>query len=329
MDLTLIIKDLLTRREGIVIPGLGSLVIEYQSAKINPQRKVIQPPLKKLCFYPEVKADSDQILASYLSSRQNITLKEARNQVSSFVSQINKQLISSGRYELKGIGTFKKTENNHLHFIADEHFDLNMGFEEIPTETFELEEHKHSRTVTSPVAPPPERKKSRKKMLIWGSLAGFLLLIMAGGYYIGFFDYLAYKIRNEELFHQVLHQKEDDKKPVHSARTTSDTAVSREVRQALHQMTSKKTALRYEAPRDTNTYYLIAGSFRIRNNAQQFKNQLERRGFNAQILEKENLYRVSIESFDKKENALVKLYQMRDSGKLSSIWLLTVREKDH
>jgi hypothetical protein len=328
LDLSLIIKDLLTRREGIVIPGLGSLAIEYQSAKINPQRKVIQPPVKKLCFYPEVKADSDQILASSLSLRQNITLREAREQVSSFVSQINKQLIRNGRYELKGIGTFKKGENNQIHFIADEHFELNMGFEEIPTETFELEENKQSRTIASPVAPPPERKKSRKKNLIWGSLSVFLLLIMAGGYYIGFFDYLAYKIQKEDFFRQVLHQKEDNKKQVHSAGTTSDTAVSREVKEALHQMTSKKTALRYEAPRDTNTYYLIAGSFQIHNNARQFKKQINSRGFNAEILEKDNLYRVAIESFEKKENALVKLYQMRDSGKLKSIWLLTVRKKD-
>ena len=93
-------------------------------------------------------------------------------------------------------------------------------------------------------------------------------------------------------------------------------------------MTDKKQALMYKENKDTSTYYLVAGSFKKYKKAQEFVGQLKEKGYSPAILEKDGLFRVTIQTFDKKEDALAKLYQMRDTGRLKSIWLLSVREKD-
>ena len=160
-----------------------------------------------------------------------------------------------------------------------------------------------------------------------------MLIIAGGGYYIGFFDYLAYKIKNQEILKQIYNsgKKEQTKKnpPTLANDTALDTAsVSPEIKQTINRMTDKKRALMYREPEDSKTYHIIAGSFQIRNNALQYKDQLMQKGYQAKILENDSLFRISVKSYDKKEDALVELYQMRDSGELKSIWLLALQEKD-
>jgi cell division protein FtsN len=165
-------------------------------------------------------------------------------------------------------------------------------------------------------------------------LTGILLVIIAGGgYYTGFFDYLAYKIRNQEILKQIYIPKEHEQSNKQTTTLADDTtmdttSVSPEIRRAINRMTDKKRALMYKEPEDSKTYHIIAGSFQVRSNAIDYRDQLIKKGFKAKVLENESLFRISVKSFDEKEDALVELYQMRDSGKLKSIWLLAVQEKD-
>ena len=207
-----------------------------------------------------------------------------------------------------------------------------MGFEEIAAEPFELEKIQEPGKKINYTPPPPPPRRSRKKAIPWITASLLLLIIIGGGYYTGFFNYLAYKIENQEIFQKISDAESPDNagdEPEAMADTALDTvSVPKEIRQAISRMTNKKRALMYKEPEDNKIYHIIAGSFRVRNNAVEYQNNLTNQGYKAQILENDSLFRISVKSFDKKEDALVELYQMRDTGKLKSIWLLAVQEKD-
>jgi cell division protein FtsN len=71
-------------------------------------------------------------------------------------------------------------------------------------------------------------------------------------------------------------------------------------------------------------YYVIIGSFRIIDNARNFKNQLVSEGFQPVILENENgLFRVSVASYNEENPARNRIAGIRTNyQKYSDVWLL-------
>ncbi|MBS3807985.1 MAG: SPOR domain-containing protein [Bacteroidales bacterium] len=327
MDIPHIIKDMLTRREGLVIPGLGSLTSAFQPASIRPDQKLIQPPRKKLRLDTKVQTDADEVLASELATRQNISLEKAREQIQKYVDEIHNQLNTKGRYEIEGIGVLEKKLAGTIQLKEAATAESDLGFEALTAEPFELE--------PPPSPPPPVGKRSRKKRTIWFSLlAVFLLLVGYAGWYTGFYDYVIRKWEQKQQTAQMPPQKkegnrkETPEKKNAGQKAADTTGQDSQVDQVLDRMTDKKQALMYKEQKDTTDYYIVAGSFRKMKNAQEYCRQLKQKGYTTRILEKNGLYRITVQSFDKKEDALVKLYQMRDTGKLESIWLLAAPEKD-
>ena len=318
---------MLTRREGLVIPGLGSLTSAFQPASIRPDQKVIQPPRKKLRLDTKVQTDADEVLASELATRQNISMEKAREQIQKYVDEIHNRLNTKGRYEIEGIGVLEKKLAGTIQLKEAATPESDLGFEALTAEPFELE---------PPQSPPPAvGKRSRKKATIWFSLlAVFLLLVGYAGWYTGFYDYVIRKWKQKQQTAQMPPQKKEGnrketaKKKDAGQKAADTTGQDSQVDQVLDRMTDKKQALMYKEQKDTTDYYIVAGSFRKMKNAQEYCRQLEQKGYATSILEKNGLYRITVQSFDKKEDALVKLYQMRDTGKLESIWLLAAPEKD-
>jgi len=84
---------------------------------------------------------------------------------------------------------------------------------------------------------------------------------------------------------------------------------------------SKEEALLAKEPLDQ--YYLIAGSFKIRDNALRFREQLTNEGYHSSIFEsKEKFYRVSMLVFSDKKEALKAFYAVRKEEDRSDVWLL-------
>ena len=330
MDIHYIIKDLLTKREGLVIPGLGSFIPEFQPASIRQDKKMIHPPRKQFRFDPTIKEDADNILASEIARQQEMDLKEALRHVEAFTGEVTRQLDEKGSYELEGLGFLEKKPGGVIDLKQAESEEADLGFEAIAAEPFELEtppkKPRQAAAPSTPPPPPPVKKRSRRKTTIWLTiLAVFVLLIGYAGWYTGFYDYVLRQWKQRAQTSEATTPPPKDK-----PRTQEQKPASRDdkIDQALDQMTDKKQALMYKEEKDSSNYYLVAGSFKKYENAQEFVGQLTKKGYSPDILEKDNLFRVTIQTFDKKEDALVKLYQMRDTSQLKSIWLLSVREKD-
>ena len=329
MDIQYIIKDLLTKREGLVVPGLGSFISEFQPASIRQDKKMIHPPRKQFRFDPTIVEDADNVLASEIARQKKIDIQEAFPLIEQFTEEVKKQLEEQGSFELKGLGTLEKKAGGVIDLrqvLSDE---ADLGFEAIAAEPFELESTPQKTSPTrapSSPPPPPVKKRAPKKSTIWLSiLAVFVLLIGYAGWYTGFYDYVIRQWKQRQHTSQVTPPPEKQQPQQQDRQPASPEG---KIDQALDRMTDKKQALMYKEDKDTSTYHLVAGSFKKYKNAQEFVGQLKEKGYSPAILEKDGLFRVTIQTFDKKEDALAKLYQMRDTGRLKSIWLLSVREKD-
>ena len=72
----------------------------------------------------------------------------------------------------------------------------------------------------------------------------------------------------------------------------------------------------------TKNYHVIAGAFIEKSNAEKLNNSLIESKFNSEILLSENGYhRVSYNSFESKENAIIELEKLKRINK--SAWILT------
>ena len=71
-------------------------------------------------------------------------------------------------------------------------------------------------------------------------------------------------------------------------------------------------------------YYVIIGSFRVLENAKNYKQQLIKEGFTPVLMENENgLYRVSVAAYNMEESAREKIANIRSKyPKYSDVWLL-------
>lgn len=75
-------------------------------------------------------------------------------------------------------------------------------------------------------------------------------------------------------------------------------------------------------------YYVIIGSFKVLDNARNYKTQLKEEGFTPVILENESgLYRVSVSAYNDEQPARNKIGNIRTNyEKYSDVWLL-IRKK--
>ena len=95
-----------------------------------------------------------------------------------------------------------------------------------------------------------------------------------------------------------------------------------EIVEVIDQITDKREALLYTEPPKPG-YYIIAGSFKNRVNANIFKDEISSKGISPIIIEGEGgLYRVAVKKYETKDKAQEALQILRGSFS-NSLWILS------
>ena len=356
MDVLFYIKDLLLKRDGLVVSEFGSFVVKNISSKMDQSTKKLIPPHKSIEFNPHITEDQDQILALEISEKEKISLEEANEVIGKKVKEMKEALDQKKKYPVSGLGVFQKDEQG-LHFRELQKDLQNFGLEEIDAAPFELDSKPSAskqparktpaqpqKATSSNTAKPTQptrtpKKPSRKKSKTWYWIAGGILIlagIAGGSYYMGLWDDARPLPKKKQVSQAARSQesaRKKDQKP--AVDLSDDTANVGKIHQSLEKMTDKKKALMYQENQKATeaekaggqSYHLVVGSFKRRNNAEEFSRQIKEKGYSPTILEKDGLFRITVKSFNNKQEALVYLYHMRDTGKVKSVWLLTVNEE--
>ncbi len=109
------LKKLLYQYDCVVVPELGAFLAHYQPASFFEATGLFLPPRKRVAFNEALRLD-DGILLNYIMLHEGIGREQAQRQVGQFVSEMRRQVVSQGRFDLDNIGAFSQNDEGSLQF---------------------------------------------------------------------------------------------------------------------------------------------------------------------------------------------------------------------
>ncbi|WP_417443498.1 SPOR domain-containing protein [Joostella sp.] len=302
------ISDLLYRYECVTIPGFGSFITQHKPAKVHYNTNAFYPPSKSIAFNEQLKSN-DGLLTKYVAEAQNVSYEEATKKIEATVLSWRKTLLSKERIALKNIGELWSNEDEkilfqpsyHLNYLTDS-FGLSsfvspsITREELKKDIEKIEEK-------APIAFTPERRKNRSYLKY---AAIFLLAVSAGT--------IGYRL--------VDIQKENQ---VQVAQQEAQEQIERDIQKATFFDTAplEIPSITLKVEKQPLKYHIIAGAFRVEENADKKVNQLIEKGFDAERIGKNKygLHQVTYASFADVPEALTFLREVKKTES-SEAWLL-------
>jgi hypothetical protein len=339
LELQNVIKELLAKYNYISLPGLGSFVQSYQSAKLSPDGKEFLPPRQTLTFDTS-RSFNDEVLERLLMERQQLIQKDAEEKVKVFVEAVRKGISSKQGVTFLNVGTLKQDEKGSIVFLeADEYTKVSSTFGLNPLSVLEKTKGKAYQTpipksvTEKPLARKPFGKKGRN----------IAIAALAAVIFVGLFLSALYVFVPEFRFWE-----QDSTKPPQRSQLlipeiefendisieeefSSETATGNFDAQEVHDLTTtintqvdKKKALFYEEAKelDANTFYIISGSFINIENAQNHYRTLEKQGYKPEMLEQQGKFRVAMCKYTDRNRALRELERLRREKPTEAVWLL-------
>ncbi len=322
------IKDLLFTNQGVIIPGLGGFVSEYEPAAFDVSENKFLPPSKKITFNPEYNY-SDSLLIEFISEKEKTRIEQAKKMLDDFVKESKYKLNKGEEINFPGIGILSQKTKGSIQFKQNKDSNLlidSFGLHSIKTTPIT----KPQTTKSSKIQAEHKNQKSYKKVIILSASAIVFLCLVGLSWYLtkGFSDFsLITKSKNidkEELNQQVIINTEKNLDSI--AKADSIKAI---INHSIDENTDKKDALFYEEPEKQESkpqysaYHIIAGSFKRMENAEKFSSKLKTKGYHPEIIQSdENLIRISIFTYTDESEALKKLYKLRETSDIKSVWIL-------
>lgn len=335
------IRQILSRQEAVILPGFGSLVIS-QGGGVSTADGRIDPMGVLIKFDAEHPKDDGKLAKEYAEG-ENIDTAEAGQQVLELIDAIKFKLDKGEQYDLDLVGTFTRDDDNRVRFDKDPNWIIDPDLFGLPSlDLLELEEDDEQAPPTQkePVAMKNRSEaklgeaKGRAKIManrapvnkwriIWiviGALIIVLVLILLiptknGESGIKFSkDGLVMKdnVVGEDL------QNAEESNELHTDEIEQESEPS-DTQEAVQEQEVNETQTPVET---TNDFFIIAGSFAELRNATELMESLKAEGFSSEIIMTESrLYRVSVQSYVEKQQAIDDLDRIKQHPGLGSCWV--------
>ncbi len=334
MDLCRYIKELLFIHDCVIIPEFGGFVTEYRPARINHESNTIIPPGKEIRFNSSL-THNDGLFISYISEQKGIGYVDAKRMVTGFVNDVSRKLEKGKRVVFEEVGTFYHDRYGNLQFEPDptsnflaDSFGL-YEFALTPLEEYDVEKRIRKKFADK----EPSRANFRRKVL-WRVAIAVPLLVALVVIPLKT-DLLKFRhnvsslnpISNSDVVDSNAGQPEEaiQQEGMEEAITVEkQLEADHEIRQsdlsAERDDVEEGPAAETIAPVE---YYIIAGSFRILGNAEQYKERLAGKGYPSTVMDPVNgLHRVTINGFTTKDKAISALAELRKDPANKELWIL-------
>lgn len=307
MQITTYINDLLYRYECVIIPGFGALLTQYQSAKIDGENQTFYPPAKTLSFNRQLQTN-DGLLANYIASVEKCSYESSLQKLRNYTGKLSLQLSEKEVVSLSNIGDFHLNEENSVQFIPSSKQNFNtasFGLTSFvaPKVTREV----YIETVTQleekvPLYITPERR-SKKTYLKYAAIA--LVAISIAGF-------SGMKLYEGEVQKYNFAEKQK-----------ANTIVETQIQEATFSIENPLPALNLTFKKQVGNYHIIAGAFRVEENADKKILQLQDKGFTPTLIgvNKYGLHQVAYHSFENRLDALKSLREIKKTQNPDA-WLL-------
>lgn len=346
------ITQLLFEHDCVIVPDLGGFFTVRTEAGYEPEAHKFKAPGKRSAFNPAL-THNDGLLIGSIAKQSGKTYDEAKAHVAQFTRNVQNALNSGAGVSLSGLGTLAKNSGAKIIFTPDEsiNFDTSSyaltSFHAVPATKKDAPE-KQPAGVDQPqqknqlYSEPESKEKTDSKKRILAAAATILILIAGSylGWLIAFTGFMnpaqnfaaadlnpfaekvcdLYSPRKEiPLFLQSeLGSYQNPLQIKHDYAQLFLTADAKEfIPVKITQRPSGTGSVK------ANTYYIMAGAFKSKNNADQFVNKLNQNGYSGIILDQKNsLYRVASAQAQSRKQAEKLLAEIRNNVN-SGAWILS------
>ena len=316
LDLSNYITGLLFINDCVILPGFGGFVANYQEAQHDATSNTFTPPSKKLVFNSNLSYNVG-LLINYLSQQLSVSYAEAKEMVRQSVEDVWIRLERGESVEFDGIGSFQYGDNDALVFSP-------KITENLLTDSYGMFSFRF----------PPLSYKSSDEPIINNDNIRHMPNLNSRQ----ILSYAAILVPIAALIALIpvyQNSKSQSASVISIEDTVTATVPKSSVDNAIMESTDKRRALFYsetpaqkvethKAANPDCTYYIIGGSFKDKANAESYMKKYRKDGFESGIVHADNLYRVTLGSFDDKVFALHELRRIRASEKYSNAWLYPV-----
>ncbi|MCX6332699.1 MAG: SPOR domain-containing protein [Bacteroidia bacterium] len=286
MDVTAFIRELLFSHDCVIVPGFGGLIGNYTPARIDKSTSTFYPPVKQISFNRNLN-HNDGLLVGRVSDHSKISYGDARNIVEGFVTGLRKKLERGEKVVFDNIGSFINNQEGNVQFEPDRN--VNYHLDSYGLESFQfppLEGYDVRSRIAKHIDKNPVKHSSTRKILWRAAVIVPLLALM-----------VAVPLKTKLFKSKV---ETSSLNPLAKAEFESN-------REAVDQGVPKATINAGEEKIQqpvvetvipvvevTDSYYIITGSFKIRQNADIQVSMLSKQGYTPEIIEGPNgFYRVS------------------------------------
>ena len=125
MDIDLLakmVKELIVEHDQVGLPGVGTFVAEMIPATFSDKGFTINPPYRRLSFYPSRLEDS--LLIDFYAGSNQISREASSAYITQYLAELKDVLLERKTIVLPGLGRLRATRENALFFVPDEDLDI-------------------------------------------------------------------------------------------------------------------------------------------------------------------------------------------------------------
>jgi hypothetical protein len=296
--------------------NFGGFICNSISANINKKTGILTPPNKSILFNPQLK-DNDGLLINHIAQSEGISQEDSKINLLKFVEQSLKNLNKFKSCRFEEIGLFTLNSDKNIIFTQDlkTNYNLNsFGFQDIIN-------NKVSRDNSEIIEESLKLIKKKNNFTTKRLLKAAAIIIPLIG--ISFLS-ITQEDRINNIYTQIANVNpisfKKDNVIVLKDQGNKEIKIKEEIQPEI--INNEISQVFEEVIIPSQKFYIIAGAFSVEKNANKLKNRLNSWNYNSTIIKNEKMMRVSYDSFDNKEQALISLSKIRKEN--PQAWILTI-----
>ena len=312
------ISELLDDHDFVVFPGLGAFTVREKSAQFDEKNEILNPPVRQVLFNAEIKVN-DGVLLNHFAHSEGIPAPKAHQELARFCEDILYRLDHGETVELENLGRLSRSSGKYIFEEFEELKKYPGAFGLGPVKVIVGKEKPDigAAPAVSGREISGEGLKVKRNNLRW--LAIFPVLVIAGFVYLMLIDHNQKNLPDQDK-QEIMGQQQN--KPESAKPAPEDTILNVDTDEM------DGPALEEEHPQ-SGLYYLIGGSFRTRENADQYFEQMSNNGYKPVYLgEIKNFHVVAIAYFSSEREAVSEQNMLLRKDSASGVWVFSIPHTD-
>ncbi len=291
------IETLLRRHDYVIVPGVGGFVLQKQSSVITSEG--IEPPLTTVSFNPLMKT-SDGLLAIELSRAEQISFREAVQLIGNEAESAITNLESGKKLELGNLGILSSGNDGKIIFTPSAYsyfIPSNFGLSKLHISAVEKSTGEEKRVIRIVI---PQRRQIIRYTAVAAIAAGLIFGIP----------------RISETYHNNANLN-----PVSIIENLEVPSGNQQTQPAEIAVTERQATIAVPEA----SHHVIVSCMATQKDAEEYQARLKALNYqNTRILPPVKTYRIAIESFTTKEEAIIYMQQLRKNNpQFADAWVLS------